>query len=150
MPHVYTKSATLPCLPTPSAWPLGSSRAVPVCICLAPANCLINSCVEKGGGKGRKKTHHPEEGDIFHAGVSKAALCPVASADPCPHPIWQPQNKAPQAGPAGLTPTTHPPADGRPGLLRSALRHFACACVLRCQTELPGSPLSWLPHVDSG
>lgn len=46
--------------------PQAEAGAVPVCICLALANCLINSCVCVCVWGNPSNV-----GDIFHAGVSK-------------------------------------------------------------------------------
>lgn len=76
--HMFTpKVPPCPACPLLRAGPLGSSGAGPGCVCLAPANCLINSCAEQG-----RKKENPGEGDIFHAAVSKAAVRPAARADP--------------------------------------------------------------------
>lgn len=89
--HMFTpKVPRCPACPLPAPGP-----GQPVCICLAPANCLINSCVGKGRGRaeeGWKSSPEPEQGDIFHAEVSKAARCAPSA------PIWQPRNKAPAPG----------------------------------------------------
>lgn len=54
--HMFMpKVPRCPACPLLWAGPLGSSEAEPSSACLAPANCLINSCAEPGREKGRKK-----------------------------------------------------------------------------------------------
>lgn len=117
--HMFTpKVPPCPACPLLRAGPLGSSGAGPGCVCLAPANCLINSCAEQG-----RKKENPGEGDIFHAAVSKAAVRPAARADPV-RPICPRRTK--RAARSRDDCVAASPAQGAP---RPFTRVCVCVCV---------------------